>query len=253
MDSIKEFWNKSSKRRKITTSIIVSLVFLSILGNLFPGDPKDSGPKGTQESESQVTFDSYGCLRVSEELVNSIGQAFEGSTLSGKAAGFEASDYADVKFVSVEFRPNGDTENLTAVFATNDDDLSNVTLNGLIIPVDGFAKEFTDLGVATKLDLSIADKGAKESIECLSLPGAGLADQEAGLQDFDQASFIKTAKAKYGVVDETYDDGSTLKVMTMARSICEGSLEEMKRNLGGDWSTSFQKFAIESLCPEKLN
>ena len=91
-----------------------------------------------------------------------------------------------MKFVAVEFIPNGDTQTQQAIFATNDDDLSNVTLNGLIIAVDGFAKEFSDWGSAPKFNLSIADEGASESKECLTLPGAGLAKPEANVAGFNE-------------------------------------------------------------------
>lgn len=253
MDAIKDFWSKRSKKQKTTIAVILAIVLLGSIGNLLPSKDEVSTSSSTDSSSASAkTFDSFGCLRVSEELVSSIAQGFDGSKLTGNAAGYRASEYADVKFVAVEFIPNGDTASQKAVFATNDDDLANATLNGLIVAVDGFAKEFSDWGSAPKLNMSIADKGANESLECLGLPGAGLADQEAGVEGFDEAKFIATAKKKYGVEDETYDDGSTLTVMSLARTICEGSVAEMKRNLGGEWATSFNKYAIETLCPEKL-
>lgn len=254
MNALKEFWAKRSTKQKTTISVIVVILLTSAVGNLFPskGDSTASPSQEPSSSTSQ-TFESAGCLRVSEELVDSISQGFDGAKLTGNAAGFLASEYADVKFVAVEFIPNGDTATQKAVFATNDDDLSNASLNGLIVAVDGFAKEFSDWGSAPKLNMSIADKGAKESLECLSLPGAGLADQEAGIEGFNEEEFIATAKKKYGIVEETYDDGSTLTVMQLARTICEaGVLSEMKKNLGSKWNSSFNKFAIETLCPEKL-
>lgn len=258
MDSIKAFWDKRSPRQKIVISAVLVIFVAGSLGNLFPQSPtapeSSSSQPDTNSETSAKTFDSAGCLRVSEELVDSISQGFDGSKLTGNAAGYRAAGYADVKFVAVEFIPNGETDSQEAVFATNDDDLSNSTLNGLIVAVDGFAKQFSDWGSAPKLNMSIADEGANESIECLTLPGAGLADQEAGVAGFDEEKFIATAKSKYGIVEETYDDGSTLTVMQLARTICEaGILSEMKKNLGSQWNSSFNKFAIETLCPEKLN
>ena len=211
-----------------------------------------SGSAATS-GETAKTFQNARCLEVSPTLVDSIGQGFDGSTLTGRAAGFIASQYADVKFVAVEFTPNGLSEPSIAVFGTNDDDLSDMKLDGLIIPVDGFAKEFSDWGDAAALGLSITDAGAKESIECLSLPGFKMADPPAVPEGFDQSDFLEVAESRYGVVDETYDDGSTLTVMQLAFRICDSDVATMKSNLGAKWDTSFNKYAIESLCPHKLN
>ena len=254
MGALREFWSKRSSKQKTGLIVVSSIFLLSAIGNLLPDTSEVSAPEASPSATIvEKTFDSAGCLRVSEELVDSIGQGFETSKLTGNAAGYRASGFADVKFVAVEFIPNGDTEIQKAIFATNDDDLSNVTLNGLIVAVDGFAKQFSDWGSALKLNLSIADEGADESVECLTLPGAGLAEPEAGIAGFNEQEFISIAKSKYGIVDETYDDGSTLTVMQLARTICEaGILSEMKKNLGSQWNTSFNKYAIETLCPEKL-
>lgn len=254
MDSIKEFWRNRSQKQKNAIIAAVVIALLGILGNLNPSPSIDNVSDSSTTLDSNTkTFESSGCLRVSEELVSSIGQGFESSKLTGNAAGFTASGFSNVRFVAVEFMPNGDSQTQTAVFATNDDDLSNVSLNGLIVPVDGFAKQFSSWGSSAKFNLSIADDGAKEAIECLGLPGAGLAQPEAGLEGFDEAEFISIAKSKYGIVEETYDDGSKLTVMGLARTICEvGDIAEMKHNLGGKWTTSFNKFAIETLCPGNL-
>ena len=232
--------------------IIVVLIVAGVVSSWVSGGDSDSSTESASESETAQTFQSFGCLEVSETLVDSISQGFDGSTLTGRAAGFLASQYSDVRFVAVEFVPDGLSDPEVAVFATNDDDLSDISLDGLIIAVDGFAKEFSDWGEALNLELSIADEGAKESKECLSLTGYKLADPPATPSGFDEASFVETAKSKYGVVDETFEDGSTLTVMQLARTVCEGNLATMKDNLGGQWENSFQKFAIESLCPEKL-
>ena len=232
--------------------VVVFLIGLAIISSWFSGGDTDVSPESISESQSSETFQSFGCLEVSETLVDSIGYGFDSSKLTGRAAGFRASQYADVKFVAVEFIPGGLSDPEVAVFGTNDDDIGDISLNGLIIAVDGFAKEFSDWGDAPGIGLSITDEGAEESKECLSLSGYKLADPPATPSGFDEVSFIETAKSKYGVVDETFEDGSTLTVMNVARRVCEGNIATMKDNLGGQWKTSFQKFAIESLCPEKL-
>ena len=205
---------------------------------------------GGSESE---TFESFGCLGVSPELHQSIGLTLRDSSLPGNAAGFIAADYVDVKFVAVEFVPNGQSEKYVALFATNDDNLADTKNTGLIVAVDGFAKEFSGIGEALDLDVSITDRGAQEAIKCLTLPGSGLVSQTTGADSFDEAMFLKEAEERFGVVDETFDDGSVLTVMSLARSICEGDIALQKRNLGKDWDESFNLFAITSLCPEKLD
>jgi hypothetical protein len=241
--------------------IVLILLVIGFIGSLFRGGG-DSSPEAsttpsrtndTENAQEIETFSSFGCLPVSESLINSIGQGFETSTLTGRAAGFVARQYADVKFVAVEFVPNGLSEPEVAVFGTNDDDISDVQLNGLIIAVDGFAKEFSDWGDAPNIGLSIGDEGAQEAVECLDLPGYKLADPPVSPSAFDRGEFIKLAGEKYGVFDETFDDGSTLTVMDLAYSICQGNPTTMKRNLGSKWDSSFQKYVLESLCPEKLN
>jgi hypothetical protein len=70
--------------------------------------------------------------------------------------------------------------------------------------------------------------------------------------EVDISKFLEIAEKEYGVVTETFDDGSTLTPQGLALSICKGNLSTMKSNLGSSWDTSFQKFAIETFCPEKL-
>jgi hypothetical protein len=233
--------------------LVIIVIAVAIVSSWISGGDSNNSPEPTSQSQQTQTFESYGCLEVSETLVDSISQGFDSSTLTGRAAGFIASQYSDVKFIAVEFIPDGLSDPEIAVFGTNDDDISDISLNGLIISVDGFAKEFSDWGDAPNIGLSIADEGAEESKECLSLPGYKLADPPATPSGFDEASFLETAKSKYGVVDETFEDGSTLSVMELARTVCTGNLATLKENLGGQWETSFQKFVFETLCPEKLD
>ena len=249
------------KKKSIGCLGIVGIIFaVGFIGSLFDGDNPEVSSTSTQpaaqttdEQVTSQTFESFGCLKVSPNLVSGIASGFDTSELTGRAAGYRSSDYADVKFVAVEFIPNGSSTKEVAVFGTNDDDLNDGSLDGLIIAADGFAKNFSTWGESTNFDLSIADDGARESIECLSLPGYKIGGIDAEELGFDQAEFLKTAEAKYGVVDETYEDGSTLKVMDLAQSICGGNVSEMKKNLGSDWETSFNKFVIETICPQKLD
>lgn len=150
--------------------IAASIVFvLLVLPRLLGFGSSEVGPAPSSSAAADITFESLGCLEVSTTLLDGIGQGFDGSTLTGKAAGFDAPDFADVRFITLEFIPNGDSDSQTALFATNDDNLSDDVINGLIIPVDGFALEFSDWGEAKNLDISSSDKGAAESRNCLGL------------------------------------------------------------------------------------
>lgn len=214
--------------------------------------PADANEESESSAPAERTFASEGCLGISEDLLESIWLGMDNTTLTGKAAGFVAAEYQQIKFVAVEFLLNGVADPQVAVFATNDSLLSDSKLDGLIIAADGFAKEFSSWGQALDVEFSIADLGAKESKDCLYLPGASLAQPEPGAATFDEEAFLQVAGDKYGIYDETYDDGSTLTVMKMTRAVCDGNLAVMKKNLGSRWDSSFNKFAIESFCPEKL-
>lgn len=238
---------------------LVIIFGLGAIGSILNPDtdlssgPDSSTQTGNSGTTSNENFESFGCLGVSPELHQSIGLTLKDSSLPGNAAGFKSPDYVDVKFVAVEFIPNGQSETYVALFATNDDNLADTKNTGLVVAVDGFAKEFSGIGESLDLGVSSTDRGAQEAIQCLSLPGSGLVSQTAGASSFDEAAFLKESKERFGVVDETFDDGSVLTVMSLARSICEGDIALQKRNLGKDWDESFNKFAISSLCPEKLS
>ena len=70
--------------------------------------------------------------------------------------------------------------------------------------------------------------------------------------EFDEAEFLRIAEEEYGIVTRTYDDGSSLTPLGMANAICDGDVAVMKSNLGASWDSSFQKFVLETLCPQKL-
>jgi hypothetical protein len=212
-----------------------------------------STPGATETPTARIkTFESESCIPVSEELLESISLGINDSKVTGRAAGHDALDYGKLTFVALEFVPNGTSDPQVAVFATNDYDISDRKLNGLIVSVDGFAKNFSDWGEMPDANLSMASKGAKEAKDCISLPGASLAEPPPTASGFDEAQFIKISGDKYGQFDKTFDDGSTLTVMGKARAICDGNVATMKSNIGENWESSFIKFAIESVCPEKL-
>jgi hypothetical protein len=225
--------------------IIVVLIVAGVVSSWVSGGDSDSSTESASESETAQTFQSFGCLEVSETLVDSISQGFDGSTLTGRAAGFLASQYSDVRFVAVEFVPDGLSDPEVAVFATNDDDLSDISLNGLIIPVDGFAKEFSDWGEAPNLELSIADKGATESVECLSLTGYKLADPP-GSQDSSSSIACEAALNGNERFVEVINGIQNNEMSTEVAAELSGEIE---KSLDDAWETiddpSFQSAMLE--------
>lgn len=102
---------------------------------------------------------------------------------------------------------------------------------GTTDPIDRVAKQYCSSDLAKELGVETS----KPSVEV----------------DINQ--FLEIAEKEYGIVTETFDDGSTLTPQGLALSICKGNLATMKKNLGSTWDNSFQKFAIETFCPDKLS
>lgn len=144
--------------------VIVGIV--AFIGSFFGSDDEltTDSPNVTTQIKS---FQSMGCLRVSETLLNGISTGLLDSKATGLAAGFVSSEFNDVKMVAVEFIPNGLSNKEVAVFATNDNNLNDDQVDGLIFPADGFAKNFSDWGENPNLNLSTVTAGVSEAKECL--------------------------------------------------------------------------------------
>ena len=72
---------------------------------------------------------------------------------------------------------------------------------------------------------------------------------------FDEKAFTKEAKRIDPELFEVLEDGSFIEPVALANQICSQSaseLETMKANLAGFWTSSFNKFAVETVCPQKL-
>jgi hypothetical protein len=53
---------------------------------------------------------------------------------------------------------------------------------------------------------------------------------------------------------ETLEDGSRIDPVIFGKSLCNRSdTDQMIENLGSDWDSSFQKLALETFCPAKLD
>lgn len=81
----------------------------------------------------------------------------------------------------------------------------------------------------------------------------GVKEPTVALADVDEEEFNRIAGEQYGVFPETYDDGSSNTPASIARYLCEkADVSELERNLGKEFETSFQWFALETFCPQKL-
>ena len=57
----------------------------------------------------------------------------------------------------------------------------------------------------------------------------------------------------FGKMRKTYEDGSSNTPVGVAKHLCEkADVTELERNLGDGFETSFQWFALETFCPQKL-
>ncbi len=72
---------------------------------------------------------------------------------------------------------------------------------------------------------------------------------------FDEKAFIAKAKKLDPELFKVLDDGSFIEPVALANQICSQSasdLQTMKTNLAGYWNSSFQKFAVQTVCPSKM-
>ena len=72
---------------------------------------------------------------------------------------------------------------------------------------------------------------------------------------FDEKAFTAKAKKIDPELFKVLDDGSFIEPLALANQICSQSafeLQTMKSNLAGYWNGSFQKFAVQSVCPSKM-
>lgn len=73
------------------------------------------------------------------------------------------------------------------------------------------------------------------------------------LTEVDEEEFTRIAGEKFGVYEEVFEDGSSNTPLSLAKYICEfGDVSELERNLGDSFESSFQLFALETFCPQKL-
>lgn len=72
---------------------------------------------------------------------------------------------------------------------------------------------------------------------------------------FDEKAFIAKSKAMDPELFRVLEDGSFIEPVALANRICSQSaseLQTMRSNAAGYWESSFNKFAMETICPEKI-
>lgn len=146
----------------VSLGAVILLIAASISGENEP----EEFTAGVASSQTN-SFDSLGCLKVSKELIDGISEGLIDSQPTGLAAGFTSSDFENVRMVALEFTPNGFSKSEIAVFATNDSNLNDEKVDGLIFPADGFAKNFSNWGENSNLNLSTVTSGVSQAKECL--------------------------------------------------------------------------------------
>jgi hypothetical protein len=153
------------KYKRFVAIVLITIFGLAIIN--LPSSNKTETTTSGISSQPEETFESKGCLKVSTRLIDGIATGLLDSNPTGIAAGFVSTDFEDVKMVAIEFIPNGLSDTEIAVFATSDSNLNDESVDGLIIPADAFAKNFSDWGVNPNLNLSTATAGVSEAKECL--------------------------------------------------------------------------------------
>jgi uncharacterized lipoprotein NlpE involved in copper resistance len=72
---------------------------------------------------------------------------------------------------------------------------------------------------------------------------------------FDEKAFVAKAKKIDPELFRVLEDGSFIEPVALANNICSqtaSELQTMRSNAAGYWESSFNKFAMETICPEKI-
>ncbi len=81
----------------------------------------------------------------------------------------------------------------------------------------------------------------------------GVQEASVALKEVDEGEFTRIAGEEFGVFEEVFEDGSSNTPVSLAKYFCEkADVSELERNLGDEFETSFQWFAMETFCPQKL-
>ena len=108
--------------------------------------------------------------------------------------------------------------------------------------------QFGDAGEA-----DVVDRIASKYCNTALAEELGVEEPSVALREVDEAEFTRIAGERFDVYAETFEDGSSNTPVSVAKFICENAdVSELERNLGDDFPTSFQWFAMETFCPQKL-
>lgn len=108
--------------------------------------------------------------------------------------------------------------------------------------------QYGDAGEADVVD-RIASKYCKTELS----EKLGVREPTVSLVSVDEEEFTRVAGERFGVYEEVFEDGSSNTPVSLAKYICEfGDVSELERNLGDSFESSFQWFALETFCPQKL-
>ena len=70
---------------------------------------------------------------------------------------------------------------------------------------------------------------------------------------FDENAFVAKAKKIDPELFRVLEDGSFIEPVAMVNSLCSQSSATLQLHKNAnDWETSFAKFALETMCPEKI-
>ena len=161
-----------SRRRNVIWIMLGSALILLCVGGVdacsskAPSTSRGSAAESTHAATPKPTATSR-CASVPDALANDIlggNEPDTGALRLVQAAAWRSPDFTKVWFVAIKFKIQGGDE-LTGVWATN----SLEAGGGLILAVDGFAKEFTVWPDADKTAARISggDPGIDASESCL--------------------------------------------------------------------------------------
>jgi hypothetical protein len=136
-------------------------------------------------------------------------------------------------------------------------DLDNVELDYFLS--DSAALSYLKQFCETKQTVGIGELDAIDQVvnsycETELAADLGVKPQPEPTTKFDEAEFIAKAMELDPTLFETLSDGSRIDPVIFGKSLCNRSdTDQMIENLGSDWDRSFQKLALETFCPTKLD
>jgi len=136
-------------------------------------------------------------------------------------------------------------------------DLDNVELDYFVS--DSAALNYLKQFCETKLTVGLGELDAIDQVvnsycETQLAADLGVKPQPEPTTKYDEEKFIAEAMKLDPTLFETLEDGSRIDPVIFGKSLCNRSdTDQMIENLGSDWNKSFQKLALETFCPNKLD